>query len=421
MSGPRHPGPGSSTTGGARTPLEEAATSDRRLLSRSSVTLISRVFAKSAQIIFLVVAARLLTVEEFATYSYMLVLAVVFSFVSEIGVPIVAGRDVSAGRALAGDLYAAALPVVVVSGAVAALILPLFAAVDSGPGSTLVPALLVAAFVLFNRLFEFQATILRSLGRFNAEAAIQAAGAPVFIGGATAVTVAGLGVSAVLAVLCAKEAISALVAYLALRGDLRRSPGPPPVRWQQLIRVGIKLSVAGLALVLVMRLPLIALGNSGTDEEVALFSAAQRFGDAAWLLATTAGVALLPGVAYLAQSERARARGLLRRVLLTAAGGQRRGRGRGPAAGGVRDAPDLRLGTSHPAARCWGSSWPACRRTSCWASAGTRSWPSTASRACWGSGSPAWRSPRPPRWRWCRVARTARDGPTWSRSTPWRR
>ena len=266
------------------------------------------------------VAARLLTVEEFATYSYMLVLAVVFSFVSEIGVPIVAGRDVSAGRALPGDLYAAALPVVVVSGAVAALILPLFAAVDSGPGSTLVPALLVAAFVLFNRLFEFQATVLRSLGRFNAEAAIQAAGAPVFIGGATAVTVAGLGVSAVLAVLCAKEAISALVAYLALRGDLRRSPGPPPVRWQQLIRVGIQLSVAGIALVLVMRLPLIALGNSGTDEEVALFSAAQRFGDAAWLLATTAGVALLPGVAYLAQSERARARGLLRRVLLAAAG-----------------------------------------------------------------------------------------------------
>ena len=80
--------------------------------------------------------------------------------------------------------------------------------------------------------------------------------------------------------------------------------------------MGIKLSVAGMALVLMMRLPLVALGNSGTDEEVALFSAAQRFGDAAWLLATTAGVALLPGVAYLAQAERARARGLLRRVLL---------------------------------------------------------------------------------------------------------
>jgi O-antigen/teichoic acid export membrane protein len=300
--------------------LEQAATSDRRLLTRSSITVISRGFAKASQIIFLVVAARLLTVEEFATYSYMLVLAIVFSFVSEVGVPIVAGRDVSAGRALPGDLYAAALPVVIVSAGVAALALPLFAAVDAGPGSTLVPALLVAAFVLFNRLFEFQATMLRGLGRFNLEAAIQAGGASVFIAGGIAATAAGLGVSAVLAVLCAKEALSALVAYLALRGDLTRSAGPPPVRWQQLLRVGIRLSLAGIALVLVMRLPLVALGNWGTGKEVAFFSAAQRFADGAWLLATTAGVALLPGITYLAQSDRPRARRLVWRVLVASGG-----------------------------------------------------------------------------------------------------
>ena len=40
--------------------LEQAATSDRRLLTRSSVTVLSRGFAKAAQLIFLVVAARLL-------------------------------------------------------------------------------------------------------------------------------------------------------------------------------------------------------------------------------------------------------------------------------------------------------------------------------------------------------------------------
>jgi O-antigen/teichoic acid export membrane protein len=84
--------------------------------------------------------------------------------------------------------------------------------------------------------------------------------------------------------------------------------------------VGIRLSVAGIALVLVMRLPLVALGNSGTGREVAFFSAAQRFGDAAWLLATTAGVALLPGVAYLAQADRPRARKLVWRVLLATGG-----------------------------------------------------------------------------------------------------
>jgi O-antigen/teichoic acid export membrane protein len=83
--------------------------------------------------------------------------------------------------------------------------------------------------------------------------------------------------------------------------------------------VGIQLSFAGIALVLLMRLPLAVLGNTGTDEEIALFSAAQRFGDAAILLATTSGFALLPGIAYLASAEPARARGLLRRALITAA------------------------------------------------------------------------------------------------------
>ena len=246
----------------------------------------------------------------------MIVLAFLFGTISDTGVPIVASRDISGGRALPGDLYAAAWPVVVISAGLAALALPLFAAVDSGPGSTLVPALLIAAFVLLNRVFEFHATALRGLGRFNLEAAIQAGGAVVFIAGATATTAAGLGVSAVLAVLCVKEGLSALVAFLALREDLTRSPGPSPVSWRELLRLGIRLSLAGIALVVVMRLPLVALGNWGTEEEVALFSAAQRFGDAAWLLATTTGVALLPGIAFLARSDRQRASVLLRRVLL---------------------------------------------------------------------------------------------------------
>ena len=266
-------------------------------------------------------AARLLTVEEFATYSYMLVLAVVFSFVSEIGVPIVAGRDVSAGRALAGGLCRRAAG----GGGQRR-----GGRTDSAPlrrrrlgaGSTLVPALLVAAFVLFNRLFEFQATILRSLGRFNTEAAIQAAGAPVFIGGATAVTVAGLaGVSAVLAVLCAKEAISALVAY---PGAARGPPAlaRPAARPLAAAHSRGHQAVGG-------RTRACAWSCGCRSSRSATRGPTRRWrcsrppsgsGDAAWLLATTAGVALLPGVAYLAQSERARARGLLRRVLLTAAG-----------------------------------------------------------------------------------------------------
>ena len=51
------------------------------------------------------------------------------------------------------------------------------------------------------------------------------------------------------------------------------------------------------------------------------FSAAQRFGDAAYVLAITGGFALLPGIAYLAKAEPDRARRLVRRVLVPVVAG----------------------------------------------------------------------------------------------------
>jgi len=297
--------------------LERAAATDRGLVAHSSVTFISRAFSKFAQILFLVVAARLLSLEEFASYSYLLVLAAAFTILSDTGVPLVASRDASTGRTSPGDLFYAALPVVAVSAVVAALVLPLIGAVDSGPGSSFVPVLVTAAYVLFNRLFDFIATMLRGLGRFGLEAAIQSAGAVAFITGATATTVAGLGVTAVLSVLAAKELISGVVAYLAIRKDLERPPAAERrTGWRQLVRIGIRLAVAGIALALLMRLPLTLLGNLGTDREVAHFSAAQRFGDAAYILAISSGFALLPGISYLASADPPRARALFHRVLL---------------------------------------------------------------------------------------------------------
>ena len=187
-------------------------------------------------------------------------------------------------------------PVVLVSGALAALALPVFGAVDSGPGTTFVPVLLAAAYVLFNRFFDLTATLLRGVGRFSFEAILQSVGAVAFIAGSIAVTAAGLGVSAVLAVLCAKEAVSGAVSYVALREDLgHRRPASERGGWRRLFGIGIRLSIAGIALALVMRVPLALLGNLGSSQEVALFSAAQRFGDAAYILAISLGVALLPG------------------------------------------------------------------------------------------------------------------------------
>ena len=112
-----------------------------------------------------------------------------------------------------------------------------------------------------------------------------------FIVGASIVTIAGLGVTAVLAVLATKE--------LVCGGDrLPRHPRRPraaggaPRRshWRRLFKIGIQLAVAGVAVALLMRIPLAVLGNAADAPEVALFSAAQRFGDAVYILAISSGL-----------------------------------------------------------------------------------------------------------------------------------
>ena len=296
--------------------LARAARTDRQLLKGASVTVFSRGFSKFAQIFFLVAAARLLPVDEFAAYSYMLALAFVFGTLSDAGVHTVAGRDASAGRAPVGELFYSALPVVLVGGALAGLLLVLFGAVDSGPGSSFLPILITAAFVLFNRLFDLIGQLLRGVGRFTFEATLQGVGAIAFIAGSIVVMAAGYGVTAVLAVLCAKELISGVVGYIALRADIEHPDGVRPRSdWKRLLSIGIRLSIAGIALAVAMRIPLALLGNVGTTTEVALFSAAQRFADAAYVMAWTGGFALLPGIAYLAGADFPRARRLVHKVL----------------------------------------------------------------------------------------------------------
>ena len=89
--------------------LVRATRTDRQLLARSSITFVSRAIAKFAQIFFLVVAARLLTVDEFASYSYLIVLASAFTIMSDTGVPLVAGATRPGAGAL-GEPFWSALP-----------------------------------------------------------------------------------------------------------------------------------------------------------------------------------------------------------------------------------------------------------------------------------------------------------------------
>ena len=317
---------GSAQPGGQRPDrLARAARSDRHLLARSSITLISRGFSKFAQILFLVIAARLLSVEEFACYSYLLVLAAAFTILSDTGVPLVAGRDASAGQALSpASSSASALPIVVVT-----------VAAGRGPPSGLrarstparearsCPCCSPPLFVVFNRLFDLICD--DAAGRRP----VQARGrAPVrrrgrLHRGSHRGDRGGLWDHGRDGRLLRQGA--ALV-HRRLRGH-PRGPAPPP---GGAAPVGLAPPAPGSAFA--WRWP----GSrshwpcgsrspcSGTREASPRSPSSQRLSASATALTCSrspAGSPCCPGIAYLAQADPPRARRLLRRVLITVAAG----------------------------------------------------------------------------------------------------
>lgn len=295
--------------------LRGLAVTDRSLLSASSLTVVSRACARLAQIAFVLVAARLLTIQEFAEYSYLLALAITFSMLADTGVALAAAREISNGTDALRRAFWSAQPLVAAGMVFAAAAVLVFGLVDSGPGTSGWPLVLVTAFVAANTLFNFWATMLRSVGRFRTEALLQTAGAAVFIGAAVGLLEAGQGLTAVLAVLCAKEIGSAMIAFGLLRREVGAPmwPGSAPVK--RLLRIGVVLGLASSCLALAARIPLIVLGNTGSADQLAWLSAPQRITDAALVIGLTVGYALLPGISYLAGEEGERARRLINRTL----------------------------------------------------------------------------------------------------------
>jgi O-antigen/teichoic acid export membrane protein len=295
--------------------LRRISSTDRRIVLVSAATVASRVFGKLAQLVFLVMAARLLSVEQFAGYSYLLVLAVTFSMLADTGVALAASREISAGRRTPAEIFWSSAPVIGLGAGLGGLAVLAFGLADSAPGSSGVALLLTCLFVAVNTCFNFAATTLRGVGRSIFEAVLQGGGALAFVGAAALALALGAGLVPVLAILVAKEALSAVVALGGLRHEIGRPQRWSPTLWRRLLRLGIQLGLASAALALVTRIPTFVLGNSGTTADLAWFSAAQRLADAVLLLATTGGFAVLPSLTLLLETEPDRAWRLLGRLL----------------------------------------------------------------------------------------------------------
>ena len=302
--------------------LAALTASDRSLVSRSSLTLVSRVLSKATQLLWLVLAARLLSVDEFAQYGYVLSVALTFCVLGDAGVAPIVGREIASGAMSPAAAYWSALPLVGVIGAVVSVLFGLFLLLSSGPGVTLPSVLAGSVFILANRAFDLNGTSLRAIGRIEFDAVLQVSNAVLFLVLASGAALAGAGVATVLAALAVKDLASAVVAGVAIRpevGPYRRMPFRGAVG---LLRPGVIISAASFGLAVCVRAPLVVLGNVGTRSEVAYFAAAARFADTAILLSVTAGSGLMPGLAHIAASDSVRVRRLIRHglLLLAAAG-----------------------------------------------------------------------------------------------------
>lgn len=287
------------------------------MLAGSSLTLLGRTASKLAIAAFLVVAARLLTKAEYGVYSYVLVLAATFALLADPQVTVLAGRDVSAGRRAAATGYWAALPIVLGCGLLAGAALLAFGLLVPGPGVSATALALAAAWVVFNRLSSLGLDMLRAVGRLGTEAAVETVGTIALVLAAGAVAAAGLGVGAVLAVFALHALAATVACHLLLGADARRAAVPAGYR-RALLRSALKLGAAAGATALATRGPLIALGVVGSAVAVATLSAGLRLADAAYLLAITAGQALLPSLTALAANDPRRARRLARRAIALA-------------------------------------------------------------------------------------------------------
>jgi len=247
------------------------------------------------------------------------VLAYTFAILADAQVSVIAGRDVAAGRRSPAVAYWSALPIVLAGGMIATSAMLLFGLLDGGPGSSAPMLLAAGAFVIFNRLLGLGLDMLRAVGRFGVEASIETIGTVLLVAGATAAAATGLGVTAVLAVFAIHSLIAAFVCHLLLRREIA-SPDEAPGYRGSLLRSGIKLAIAAGATAIATRAPLIVLGVAASAVAVAGYSVAMRFADAVYLLALTAGQALLPSLASILSTDVRRAARLTRRAIALTTG-----------------------------------------------------------------------------------------------------
>jgi O-antigen/teichoic acid export membrane protein len=278
----------------------------------------SRVGGKLIGLVFIVVLARISTPTEFASYSYLIALALLFVILTDSGMGAAAGRDVARGDIGLATVYREGVAGAAAGGALGAIALCAVGLLDSGPGSEGMALAFAALFVAFNAVFNFQASILRSSGRHWVESALQVVGGALFVIVGVAIVLSGLGIGALMAAFAIKEATMVCLAQAYLP-DPRRAARKPDA-WRGLLASGIVMSVATILFAVTLRMSQIALGNIGTVDELASYSVSYRFLEATGVVCAAIGVGIGPLLCARFAGDEVRARRSVVKALAVAGG-----------------------------------------------------------------------------------------------------
>jgi O-antigen/teichoic acid export membrane protein len=299
--------------------VTEPAERRRLRAGRGAVAAIaSRVGARMLGLGFIVVLAREGSTTEFAAYSYLLAIAATASLLADLGVALIAGREVARGHVEVATAYRAGAFAVTATSLFAAVGSGLFGLVDNGPGTAGWPLFWLTLFLLTNGLFNFQTELLRASGRPWVEAGLQTVLSALWLASGTTIVALGLSFSTLMAAFALKQIVVMAAAQRWL--PLPWHGAPSPDLWKLFIRRGLWLSAATTFLAIVLRIAPVILGNVGTTEELAVYSVATRFLEISVMVCQTAGFGLLPSMSQRSAEDPAAAREFMRRVQLFGVG-----------------------------------------------------------------------------------------------------
>jgi O-antigen/teichoic acid export membrane protein len=281
---------GPSSTTGAK-PLGARVQTVRQLVPRAAALASGRLAAAAFSAVWLLLAARLLSLSNFGDLSVILATTTVIISVSELGFQTALGIHTAQHSHLERRSFVSSLRRRMPPAAVGAVVNGVLYAVATHDTRWQVPAL-AAVSILCTPVYATLLTSYRSLGRVRADALNEVLSRILVLTLGTVLLVRGFGIIAAVGAYAAGDAASAIVVAVAVgRKYVVRDAGIPPVDLR--LRATLPLALVVIVLTVYNRLDTYLVALFKGNEAAGLYSAAYRFLDALTIPAIAAGALVL--------------------------------------------------------------------------------------------------------------------------------